>query len=1025
MKRFLIIAAFVFAAFAQTARASTITVAGFTVKNWTAGGSTAKLRVVSNDSFFTTDGVQILRGSISSGSFYKEVVCTVSGTNVTCPSFPIDSTVDSSVPTATYSAYLFDSKGVRRAEYLVDFRVPTSLGTSIRWAQISTYNKTAPRSPLPSYPNVDQVNSLIAQQVQNVGTLPDASALVAGKAKISTAYDTTAVGDSDARVGVRIGTGAYSSLLDAIADAPFGASPLLTKITVSQNETIAAPLVVPANVVLDFKAGAKLVKSGTGTITFQGVGLDISTLALHTPIFQGFTAGQVTWTGSDYPREINVEVFDSATLNSFSEKWEKASLALAGKGATIKVSTNGNFTNQIRVRQGQTLSGSNCNLRDAPAVLTAAYPIVMENYSSIVGNGNESFRIYERAATALIDKGVGSVPRYVNYFIGLTPVTIVRTVANEYGQGFNRPARNLTVRNVGFYGDHNLTGFEDVGASVALGNARNSVVDSCRFEGVHAFHVQVGGTTSPDGLPNGLVNTRGVNVTIPTGSAVTSFPAFLVGEKVTINGVDYTVAAIPTATTMTLDAGAGAQDGVPMKTLFTAEDCKVTNNVSRYGVTQLYALTTGKRIEIAYNHVYDFQTPTTSQNAAIDLEPNAETDIIENIYIHHNIIDVVNAGQYCIGIIAQAGGMNSPIKFLRMENNNIIGGYLNGSQNVGTDVLLRGIVLSGAEYCDIKNNTVLHANQRGIDIENTSKSSISNNTVVESGGSGSAVFFAAVYDSVFADNDIQSSNRGGNQFILESEVSDRAVAVNGTQVTRGAGMALFFPYLVGKVVTVNGVTTTVASVESIYALTLAASAGTNASTEITMPPNTVSYKSNSAPVHLASDSNSTVTPLERIYLSNQKTTGNAAGATAANPSTLFTTTQISGYNAISNYDGRGLNYDGDQIIYRFAGSFGATASTNKRVIAQINGDNVFIDSGDLSASGGGWTLEIRGIALTANTQKWISTFTGGGVVKSKVLSTSIFNYESFPVSVLAAGTLSSDVTIEAAEARSVFGISRQ
>lgn len=120
------------------------------------------MRIVSNKSFFPSGATyQVLAGNARTGAFFLDVTCAASGGIITCPSVTLDATTNSSVPSATYSVYLFDALHLRGV-FLENIKVPHTLGTTITWAQISAYTKTAPR-PLPAtYYTADQVNALLA-----------------------------------------------------------------------------------------------------------------------------------------------------------------------------------------------------------------------------------------------------------------------------------------------------------------------------------------------------------------------------------------------------------------------------------------------------------------------------------------------------------------------------------------------------------------------------------------------------------------------------------------------------------------------------------------------------------------------------------------------------------------------------------------------------------------------------------------------------------------------------------------------
>jgi hypothetical protein len=143
------------------ANATPITVSATTITGYNYGGSTATLRFYAAQTFTASDGTTVPGGAVGGDGFYKSVACTVASTTLSIPQFTIASTTDSlDLPNVTYTAVLFDSKGVKRDTLLAGFRVPISLGVSITWAQLRTYNAAVPRPNNPTYWSADQVGAL-------------------------------------------------------------------------------------------------------------------------------------------------------------------------------------------------------------------------------------------------------------------------------------------------------------------------------------------------------------------------------------------------------------------------------------------------------------------------------------------------------------------------------------------------------------------------------------------------------------------------------------------------------------------------------------------------------------------------------------------------------------------------------------------------------------------------------------------------------------------------------------------------
>lgn len=167
------------------------------------------------------------------------------------------------------------------------------------WEQLILSNQGVSSIP-PQWPgpfwNVPQIKEYVNNLV-GTGTTPFASATVTGKSKLSVnpvlASDPIAVGDNDTRVYINLGE--YGdSVATAITD--LGATP--ATLIVPRDATISTAVTVPSTLNFQPVNNAKFVKSGSGTLTFEGFGI---TGDPKFQIFSGFSAGNVTWTGDDVP----------------------------------------------------------------------------------------------------------------------------------------------------------------------------------------------------------------------------------------------------------------------------------------------------------------------------------------------------------------------------------------------------------------------------------------------------------------------------------------------------------------------------------------------------------------------------------------------------------------------------------------------------------------------------------------------------------------------------------------------------
>lgn len=225
--------------------ATQITVNPFQLTNWTFGGSSAQIRIFSNQKFVTSDGQIIMQSLPTSASWYRSVNCTVSGSTLNCNSFTIDSTTDSSNPNATYIAYLYDANNTRRDTLLSSFKVPTSLGTTVNWAQILTYNQNAPNPPPAGFYTNDQVNAIIAASLANAVQITSSRV----------EKDQSLYGNSLAT--------AVSTL------CPAGSCSVPTLLNITRQITINTSLTVPRGLTLNLTGEGKLTLSPGVTLTIN------------------------------------------------------------------------------------------------------------------------------------------------------------------------------------------------------------------------------------------------------------------------------------------------------------------------------------------------------------------------------------------------------------------------------------------------------------------------------------------------------------------------------------------------------------------------------------------------------------------------------------------------------------------------------------------------------------------------------------------------------------------------------------
>jgi hypothetical protein len=223
---------------------STITIRTFTIPNYQGGGSTATLRIQANQTFLSSQGQMIMASQ--NGVFYKTVSCTVAANIITVPEFTIDSTTDSSVPSATYNGILYDSNGSRRIAFFSSYAIPTTFGATANWEQIENYNQTVHPPFLSGYPTTAQVQSLIDAatdtEIIGIAVSDEATLLTAGAAKV-----TFRLPCAMTLTGVRASLNTAPTGSTVVVDInESGTSVLSTKLSIDINEKTSTTAAVPA-----------------------------------------------------------------------------------------------------------------------------------------------------------------------------------------------------------------------------------------------------------------------------------------------------------------------------------------------------------------------------------------------------------------------------------------------------------------------------------------------------------------------------------------------------------------------------------------------------------------------------------------------------------------------------------------------------------------------------------------------------------------------------------------------------------
>lgn len=86
-------------------------------------GDTAYLRIYASTSFYSYEGVQVTGGQVGSQYWYQQYTCPIADGLVTIPEVTLQTTTDSNVPNATYTAVFYDQAGRQQNTKLSNFFV--------------------------------------------------------------------------------------------------------------------------------------------------------------------------------------------------------------------------------------------------------------------------------------------------------------------------------------------------------------------------------------------------------------------------------------------------------------------------------------------------------------------------------------------------------------------------------------------------------------------------------------------------------------------------------------------------------------------------------------------------------------------------------------------------------------------------------------------------------------------------------------------------------------------------------------
>lgn len=289
---------------------------------WEGAGTPAYLAVFASETFFNDDGNVIPKGDPSrlSGGWYRRVAVTVTGNLISVPALNGANALDTTYDQATgrnkaeYIVGLYASGGKQLTTLYANIKVPDT-PTNTHWEELFLFSNAVRQSMRRDYYDTYEVNRLLQTVAPDWGNIDGD---ISDQEDLQEALDDAGgdyIASSDsADVG---------DLITAI-----GASEL--PVLLDDSKTVDAAEVFPDNTNI-LLGGGKFTKS-SGGIEFEGN--PMAGYPLDKPIFESFAAGDVTFTGTDHPKQVGAEWWNTGDT-SLTERVRRADAAVAGKYAKI------------------------------------------------------------------------------------------------------------------------------------------------------------------------------------------------------------------------------------------------------------------------------------------------------------------------------------------------------------------------------------------------------------------------------------------------------------------------------------------------------------------------------------------------------------------------------------------------------------------------------------------------------------------------------------------------------------------
>ena len=166
-----------------------------------------------------------------------------------------------------------------------------------------------------------------------------------------------------------------------------------------------------------------------------------------------------------------------------------------------------------------------------------------------------------------------------------------------------------------------------------------------------------------------------------------------------------------------------------------ADSVTIKNNLFTQVAAQAAAIVNGRNVAIVGNTFKDSGRKGAQHATAIDIEPNAPSDIAQSIEISDNLIDSRSSGfLHGNGIVVQNGAETSNFGPVVVKHNTIIGGALtpDESGNIGNAIL----IINHTQDVTVIDNTIQRVSYSGIRLQATTRNYVARNKLISTGAGG-------------------------------------------------------------------------------------------------------------------------------------------------------------------------------------------------------------------------------------------------------------------------------------------------